>query len=318
MSEADFTLFSIGLFVALVVIVFSGVKIVPQAEVWVIERLGKFHRVLHGGLNFIIPFVDQVRARFNTQEQVIDIPPQDVITKDNVTVTINGLVFLRINDARKATYEILNLKEAIAQLAQTTLRAEIGKLELDETLSSRDRLNAALLSALDAASMTWGAKVTRVEISDIEVPPEIKHAMELQLKAERQRRATETEAEGLKNATIAQAEGERQKAFKEAEAIERMADAKRYEQEQVAEGERKAMILLNSAMQENPMAAEFLLAQDRIQAFARLAEGQSSNKIVVPYEASQLIGAVSILQDVLKQGQTASAGAASVNQGEKA
>ena len=142
--------------------------------------------------------------------------------------------------------------------------------------------------------------------------------MELQLKAERQRRATETEAEGLKNATIAEAEGQRQKAFKEAEAIERMADAKRYEQEQIAEGERKAMILLNSAMQENPMAAEFLLAQDRIQAFSKLAEGQSSNKIVVPYEASQLIGAVSILQDILKQGQTGLTGTASVKQEEKA
>ncbi|WP_294945861.1 SPFH domain-containing protein [Sulfurivirga sp.] len=297
----DFSLFSIVLLGALVIIVFAGVKIVPQAEVWVIERLGRYHRTLHGGLNFIVPFIDRVRAQFNTQEQVIDIPPQDVITKDNVSVTINGLVFMRIIDAKKATYEILDLKLAIAQLAQTTLRAEIGKLELDETLSSREQLNAALLSALDAASENWGAKVTRVEISDIEVPNEIKHAMELQLKAERQRRATETEAEGLKNATIAEAEGQRQKAFKEAEAIERMADAKRYEQEQIAEGERKAMELIASAMRQDPRAAEFLLAQDRIQAFARLAESDSSNKIVVPYEATQLAGAMTLIETFLQQ-----------------
>ena len=303
----DFSLFSIVLLGALVIIVFAGVKIVPQAEVWVIERLGRYHRTLHGGLNFIVPFIDRVRAQFNTQEQVIDIPPQDVITKDNVSVTINGLVFMRIVDAKKATYEILDLKLAIAQLAQTTLRAEIGKLELDETLSSREKLNAALLSALDAASENWGAKVTRVEISDIEVPNEIKHAMELQLKAERQRRATETEAEGLKNATIAEAEGQRQKAFKEAEAIERMADAKRYEQEQIAEGERKAMELIASAMRQDPRAAEFLLAQDRIQAFARLAESDSSNKIVVPYEATQLAGSMTLIETFLQQNGKAGA-----------
>ena len=297
----DFTLFAVGFAVAVFIVLLASVKIVPQAEVWIIERLGRYHRSLHGGLNFIIPFLDRVRAVFNTQEQVIDIPPQDVITKDNVSVKINGLVFMRVVDAKKATYEILDLKLAIAQLAQTTLRAEIGKLELDETLSSRDRLNAALLQALDAASENWGAKVTRVEISDIEVPAEIKHAMELQLKAERQRRATETEAEGLKNATIAEAEGLRQKAFKEAEAIERMADAKRYEQEQLAEGERKAMELLNSAMSDDRRAAEFLLAQDRIRAFEKLAASDSANKVVVPYEVKEIIGSLSIVQELLRK-----------------
>lgn len=295
----DFTLFAIILVAATAIILLKAVKIVPQSELVVVERLGKYHRTLDAGLNFIIPFIDQVRAQFTTQEQVIDIPPQQVFTRDNVSITINGLVFLRINDARKATYEILDLKSAIAQLAQTTLRAEIGKLDLDDTLSSREQLNAALLMALDSASANWGAKVTRVEISDISVPEEVKQAMELQLRAERERRATETQAEGEKNATIAEAEGNRQKAFKEAEAIERMADAKRYEQIQISEGEQKAMMLINEAMQNNPQAAEFLLAKDRIKALEGIAASDSANKVILPYEASELIGSLSALTSIL-------------------
>jgi regulator of protease activity HflC (stomatin/prohibitin superfamily) len=256
---------------------------------------------MSGGLNFIIPVVDRVRATFNTQEQVIDIPVQKVITKDNVSIVIDGLVFMRIGIARKATYEILDLKHAISQLAQTTLRSEIGKMDLDDTLSSRDTLNATLLMALDAASANWGAKVTRVEISDISVSEVVQHAMELQLRAERERRATETEAEGLKNATIAKAEGDRQKAFKEAEAIERTADARRYEQIQLAQGQQQAIEMIALAMQSNPSAAEFLLAKDRIKAWEGIAASDSQNKIVVPYESAELIGSLSALQSLLGQ-----------------
>jgi len=297
----EFTLFTLILLAVLVIYLASGIKIVPQAELQVIERLGRYHRTLHGGLNFIIPVVDRVRSKFGTQEQVIDIPVQKVITRDNVSIVIDGLVFLRINNAEHATYEILDLKHAIAQLAQTTLRSEIGKMDLDDTLSSRDTLNATLMIALDNASGGWGAKVTRVEISDISVPEAVQHAMELQLRAERERRATETEAEGLKNATIAKAEGDRQKAFKEAEAIERTADAKRYEQIQLAEGQQQAIVMLAQAMQTNPNAAEFLLAKDRIKAWEGIAASDSANKVVIPYEATELVGALSVLQGVLTQ-----------------
>lgn len=295
----EFTLFT---FIFIGVIFFylvAGVKIVPQSSVYVVERLGRYNRTLEGGLNFIIPVIDRVRSDYTTQEQVIDIPPQAVITKDNVSITINGLVFIRISNAKLATYEILDLKGAIAQLAQTTLRAEIGKLDLDDTLSSREKLNGALLLALDTASANWGTKVTRVEISDISVPAAVQHAMELQLKAERERRATETEAEGLKNATIAKAEGDRQKAFKEAEAIERTADARKYEQIQISEGEQRAMQLLNEAMQQNPQAAEFLLAKDRIKALEGIASSDSANKVLLPYEASELIGSLTALKDLI-------------------
>jgi len=297
----DFTIFTLILLGVVFVYFIAGIRIVPQAEQQVVERLGRYHRTLSGGLNFIIPVVDRVRAKFHTQEQVIDIPVQKVITKDNVSITIDGLVFMRIGIARKATYEILDLKHAIAQLAQTTLRSEIGKMDLDDTLSSRDTLNATLLMALDAASANWGAKVTRVEISDISVPEAVQHAMELQLRAERERRATETEAEGLKNATIAKAEGDRQKAFKEAEAIERTADARRYEQIQLAQGQQQAIEMIALAMQSNPSAAEFLLAKDRIKAWEGIAASDSQNKIVVPYEASDLIGSLSALQSLLTQ-----------------
>jgi len=294
-----------GVVSLLVVIYLSlAVKIVPQAEKWVIERLGKYHRTLGAGVNFIVPFIDQRRSKFSTQEQIIDVPRQAVITKDNVSIHIDAVVFIRINDAMQATYEIQDLKVAIAQLAQTTLRAEIGRLELDETLSSRADLNAVLLIALDAASSTWGAKVTRVEVADISVPQAVQTAMELQMEAERRRRATETEAEGDKNALIMQAEGERQQAFKQAEAVERMADAHKYEKEQLALGEQRAMEVINEAMAVNQNAAGFLLAKDRIAAFSKLAASDSANKVVVPIETSEMVGSLTALVSLLGQSNT--------------
>lgn len=285
----------------ILIYLFLAVKIVSQAELWVIERLGKYHRTLGAGINFIIPFIDQKRSQFHTQEQIIDVPRQAVITKDNVSIQIDAVVFIRINDAKQATYEIKDLKVAIAQLAQTTLRAEIGRMELDETLSSRADLNAVLLTALDLASSTWGAKVTRVEVADISVPQAVQTAMELQMEAERRRRATETAAEGDKNALILKAEGERQQAFKQAEAVERMADAVKYEKEQLAMGEQKAMELINHAMMNNKDAANFLLAKDRIAAFAGLAASDSANKVIVPIETSEMVGSLTAFATLLGQ-----------------
>ncbi len=297
----DFLWF-VGTVSALILIyLFLAVKIVSQAELWVIERLGKYHRTLGAGINFIIPFIDQKRSNFSTQEQIIDVPRQAVITKDNVSIQIDAVVFIRINDAQQATYEIKDLKVAIAQLAQTTLRAEIGRMELDETLSSRADLNALLLTSLDLASGTWGAKVTRVEVADISAPQAVQTAMELQMEAERRRRATETAAEGDKNALILKAEGERQQAFKQAEAVERMADALKYEKEQLAMGEQKAMELINHAMLDNKDAASFLLAKDRIAAFAGLAASDSANKVVVPIETSEMVGSLAAFATLLGQ-----------------
>ncbi|BBP47049.1 membrane protein [Thiosulfatimonas sediminis] len=295
----DFLSFTFALILLITVFLVLSVKIVPQAEQWVIERLGRYHKTLHGGINFVIPVVDQRRSKYNTQEQIIDIPEQKVITKDNVSIGIDAVVFMRIYDAQKATYEILDLKQSVSQLAQTTLRSEIGRLELDETLSSRSELNSALLKALDEASGTWGAKVSRVEVADIVVPQKVQDSMELMLEAERKRRAVETEAAGQKNATIRVAEGERQKAFLEAEALERTAEAKRFEKEQLALGDQKAMQMINQAMQENHSAAEFLLAKERILAFSGIAASDSANKVVVPIETAEMVGSLSALMSVL-------------------
>lgn len=289
------------LFVAVLFILMRGVKVVPQAENWVIERLGKYNCTLEGGLNFVIPFIDDVRVKYNMQEQTIDIPSQRVITKDNVSIFIDGIVFIRITDAQAATYSALDVKQMISQLCQTTLRSEIGSLELDETLSSRDDLNASLMQALNNASNEWGLKVTRVEVSDISVPEEVQKAMELQLQATRERRAIETKAQAEKNAVIAEAEALKQKAFLEAEALERTADAERYQQEQLGIGQQLAIEAVNQAMQENPQAAEYLLAKDRVKAFSGLAESDSSNKIVIPVETSELLGSMSLIQHLLKQ-----------------
>lgn len=296
----DITLIVMGALAVLVgIFVITGVRIVPQAELQVIERLGRYHRVLEGGLNFIIPFVDRVRDRFSTQEQTIDIPSQSVITKDNVTITIDGIVFIRVHDGRQAAYEVKNLNYAIGQLAQTTMRSEIGKLELDETLSSREDMNASLLSALDAASEGWGAKVTRVEISDISVPQGVQRSMEQQMEATRDRRATEERAQADKNATIAKAEGDRQEAFLQAEAVERMAQAKMEEQAKFGEGEQKAIEAVAQAITQNPQSAEYLLSKDRIQAWTGIASSDSQNKVVVPYEANELIGSLSVMSSVV-------------------
>lgn len=311
------TLIITGILALLVIVTLAKtVRVVPQAEVQVVERLGRFHKVLSGGLNIIIPFIDQVRQRYNTQEQLIDIPSQQVITSDNVQITIDGVVFLRINDAKKATYEIKDLHASISQLAQTTLRSEIGKMELDSTLSSRDEMNMALLNALDVASGGWGAKVTRVEISDISVSPNVQQAMELQLQATRERRAIETKAEADKNSTIYKAEGDRAQAFMQAEALERMADAKRTEaillaeaaqQEEIlmATGQKQALELISEGLRENPEAGQFILAKERIAAWNGIASSDSQNKIIVPYESAELVGSLALLTDLVGKSKSA-------------
>ena len=290
---------SIAIIIAVLIIIVKGIKIVPQSRAYVIERLGKYNRTIEGGFHVIIPIVDSVAMAVTKQEQIIDIPQQSVITKDNVNISVDGLVFIQVENAKMATYGVVDFKRAIANLATTSLRAEIGQLALDETLSSRDTLNRSILMALDEASQKWGIKTMRVELRDISVPMEIEEAMNLQMKAEREKRAIELTATANKEATIREAEGQRQKAFLEAEAIERMADASKYEQEKTAEGQAKGMEMINIAMGANPQAAEFLLAKDRVAAFSEMAKNESNDKVIVPYETTELIGSLSILKDML-------------------
>lgn len=291
------SIISLAVVIAVAIVIIKGTVIVSQSHAYVVERLGKYNSTLEGGFHIIIPILDSVVSKLTKQEQMINIPQQSVITKDNVNISVDGIVFVQVEDAKKATYGVVDFKHALANLSTTTLRAEIGQLALDETLSSRDTLNKKILQAIDEASSKWGVKTMRVELSDISVPHEIEEAMNLQMKAEREKRAIELKAQADKEAIIREAEAQKQKAFLEAEAIERTADASKYEQEKIAEGQQNAMLMINSAMSNNPQAAEFLLAKDRVEAFSELAKNPSKDKIVVPYETTQLIGSLSILKD---------------------
>ncbi len=293
------SIISLAIVISVAIIIVKGIVIVPQAHAYVIERLGKYKETLEGGFHIIIPILDSINTKLTKQEQMIDIPQQNVITKDNVNISVDGIIFIKIEDAKKATYGIVDFKSALANLSTTTLRAEIGQLALDETLSSRDTLNRKILQAMDDASSKWGIKTMRVELRDISVPLEIEEAMNLQMKAEREKRAIELNALANKEAVIREAEAQKQKAILEAEAIERMADASKYEQEKIAEGQQNAMLMINNAMATNPQAAEFLLAKDRISAFSDMAKNPSKDKVIVPYETTQMIGSFSILSEFL-------------------
>ncbi|MDL0087885.1 SPFH domain-containing protein [Campylobacter gastrosuis] len=291
--------------VVILVVVFLklAVKIVSQSDIYIVERLGRFHKVLDGGFHIIIPFIDQIRDEITIREQLVDITKQQVITKDNVNISVDGIVFLKVTDGKMALYNVDSYKRAIANLAMTTLRGEIGAMNLDDTLSSRDRLNSALQVALGDAANNWGVKIMRVEISEISVPSGIEEAMNLQMKAEREKRAIELKAEAEKAALIRNAEALKQEKVLQAEAIERMADAKKYEQIALATAQKEAMDMINASMSQNQNAAEFLLAKDRVMAFNELAKNTSKDKILVPYEASELIGSLSVLKEFLGKKQ---------------
>ena len=295
-------IFAVAIIFFVLIIIAKGVKIVPQSDLYVIERLGKFNKELHGGFHLIIPVVDKVRAILTSREQLVDTNKQSVITKDNVNISIDGIVFCKVDDAMEATYNVVDFKDAIANLAMTTLRAEIGAMVLDDTLSNRETLNVKLQTELGTAATNWGIKVTRVEIADISVPPSIEKAMNMQMEAEREKRAIQTRAEADKESVIRKAEGFKQEEILKAEAIERMADARRYEQEQMAAGQQEAMRLINISMVENEKAAEFLLAKDRIAAFKALAQSGSTDKMILPYDVTQMIGSTSVLGDAFFKG----------------
>ncbi len=294
---------SFAIIIAVIIILIQGVQVVQQSEARVIERLGKYHKTLEGGFHIIIPIVDNIRSALSKQEQIIDIPSQNVITKDNVNISVDGIIFIQVENARNATYGVVDFKRAIANLATTSLRSEIGQLALDETLSSRDALNKKILIVLDEATRKWGVKTMRVELRDISVPQEIEQAMNLQMKAEREKRAIELKAVADKEAVIRKAEGDKQKIILEAEAIERMADAQKYEQIAIANGQQQAVSMINEAIKTKSLGAEFLLAKDRISAFNELAKSDSKDKVIIPFEATEFIGSLSMINEFLGKGK---------------
>ncbi|MDR1912209.1 MAG: paraslipin [Helicobacteraceae bacterium] len=299
LSGAQVVLIAIGVIIAITI--FRGIVIVSQAEIKIVERLGKFHRSLNAGFNWIIPFFDRVAAVLSTKEHIINIPRQPVITRDNVTIHIDGIVFIAVIEPYKTTYNVTNYQVAVANLALTTLRSEIGSMTLDEILSNREHINSRILVILDEAGANWGTKVTRIEISDIAVPTEIQEAMSMQMKAEREKRAIELKAQADKEAVIRQSEAYKAEQFLHAEAIERMADAQAFSIKAVAKAQQEAIEAIAVAIGKNTQSAEYLLAKDRIAAFNELAKSPSKDKVVVPYEAVDLIGSLTILGDTLKK-----------------
>ena len=296
-------IFLIILLVIIVIIALKTFKVVRQSEVYIIERLGKFHKVADAGLTIIVPFIDRVRSVVSLKEQTMDIPPQGVITEDNVTITIDTVVFYQITDPAKAVYEIQSLKTGIEYLAITTIRDIVGKMSLDSTFSSRDLINNQLRLLLDEATDKWGCKVNRVEIKDIRPPEDIRDAMEKQMNAERNKRAAILQAEGEKQSAITIAEGQKEaailqaeaekeskirKAIGEAEAIREVAKAKAKEIEMVYESIKKA----------GP--DEKLVQLKSLEALEKVADGEA-NKVFIPFEATSALSSLGAIKEVLKE-----------------
>lgn len=291
--------------------------IIPQSETKIIERLGRYYATLRPGINIIIPIVDRAKEivvmragryvysnSIDLREQVYDFPKQNVITKDNVQTEINALLYFQIVDPFKAVYEINNLPNAIEKLTQTTLRNIIGELELDETLTSRDTINTKLRSVLDDATNKWGIKVNRVELQDITPPESVLTAMEKQMQAERNKRATILTSEGKKASDILQSEGEKMATINRAEALKQQAILKAEGEAQArirkAEAEAIAIKKITEAVGESTNPANYLLAQKYIQMLQQLAEGDKTKTVYLPYEATNLMGSIGGIKDLFK------------------
>ena len=304
--------------VALVVLyILRGIKIVSQSETMIVERLGKYNRTLNAGINVILPIIEQAKdtivrrqsgamsrtTRIDMREQVYDFDKQSVITKDNVMTEINALLYFQIVDPMKAVYEIQNLPVAIEKLTQTTLRNVVGEMELDETLTSRDTINSKLRNVLDDATNKWGVKVNRVELQDITPPESIRRTMELQMQAERNRRAEILKAEGEKQAQILNSEGEKQAEINAAEA-EKQANILRAEGEaraKVLQAEAEAAAIRNIADAVSDRGADpvnYLLAVKYVEALKEVAGGQQNKTVYLPYEASNLLGSLGGIKDM--------------------
>ncbi|MCW5732111.1 MAG: SPFH/Band 7/PHB domain protein [Alphaproteobacteria bacterium] len=283
------------------VTIFASVKTVSQGEEWTVERLGRYDRTLRPGLSFVIPFVERIGHKVSVQETVLDIPSQEVITRDNATVTADGVVFSQVLDAAKAAYEVQNLTLALINLAMTNIRSVIGSMDLDQVLSQRDHINALLLSVIDQATIPWGVKVTRIELRNIQPPANLLEAMAKQMTAERNKRADILNAEGDKQAAVLRAEGQKQAAILEAEGKREAAWREAEARERLAEAEAKATQMVSEAIASgSTMAVNYFVAQKYIEAFGKLAESKNQKLVLMPMEASSVIGALAGIAEIAK------------------
>jgi len=284
-----------------VIVVFSAATVVRQGYEYTLERFGRFVTVLRPGFSLIIPFVDRIGRKVNMMEQVLDIPGQEIITKDNAMVAVDGVVFFQVLDSAKAAYEVSDLYVAIMQLTTTNLRTVMGSMDLDETLSKRDEINARLLMVVDQATHAWGVKITRVEVKDIRPPADIVNAMGRQMKAERDKRASILEAEGLRASEILRAEGQKQSQILEAEGRREAAFRDAEAREREAEAEAKATEMVSNAIAGgNSQAINYFIAQKYVEAVREFATSPNTKTIFMPIETTSLVGTVGGLGELVR------------------
>lgn len=297
-----FALFVFALLIFALAMVWLGVKTVPQGQEWTVERFGRYTRTLKPGLHLLVPVIDQIGRKQSMMETVLDVPSQEIITKDNAMVMVDGVVFFQVIDAAQASYEVSDLQSAVMNLTMTNVRTVMGSLDLDELLSRRDTINAQLLKVVDEATSPWGLKVTRIEIRDIQPPRDLVEAMGRQMKAERERRAAILEAEGLRQAAILKAEGDKQSMILQAEGRREAAwrDAEAREREAQAEAEATRMVS-EAVAAGSVTAINYFVAQRYVGALEKLASAPNQKVLMLPVEAAGVIGAIGGVAEIARE-----------------
>jgi regulator of protease activity HflC (stomatin/prohibitin superfamily) len=301
-------LFALAFVVLALMLVFSAIKIVPQGREYTVESFGRYTRTLKPGMTILTPFVERIGRKVNMMEQVLEVAKQEVITKDNVTINVDAIVFIQVIDAANAVYRVDNLMLAISQLSQTNLRTVVGSMDLDDVLSQRESINSRLLSAIDLATEPWGVKATRIEIKDLTPPPDITSAMTRQMKAERERRALITEADGEKQAAVTRAEGAKQSAVLQAEGRREAAFRDAEARERSAEAEARATASVSEAIAKGDVnAINYFVALKYVEAFGKLAESPNQKTLIVPAEMGALVGSLSGIGALVQTAKDAAA-----------
>jgi len=292
------------LFLVAIFITSSAIKMVPQGYEWTVQRFGRYTRTLKPGITVLTPFVEAIGHRVNMMEQVLPVPQQEVITKDNVSVQVDAIVFIQVMDAAAAAYRVANLTAAITQLTMTNLRTVVGSMELDEVLSNRDHINTRLLTVMDEATSPWGVKIARIEIKDLQPPPDITNAMTRQMKAERERRAVITEAEGEKQAAITRAEGSKQSAILQAEGRKEAAFRDAEARERLAAAEAQATKVVSDAIETGSVnALNYFVAQKYVEAFGKLADANQQRTVIVPADFAGIAGSIAGVAELVRGAQ---------------